>query len=66
MPIRIFRATELPPEVPGALFTDGDTTVILINGAYLGSRDRSAWLREIMNSLLVAADTGPQHLRAAV
>lgn len=65
MPIRLFRATELPPEVPGAIFCDGVNTVILINGAYLGSRDRSAWLREVVNGLLGAVeDTHPPSLLA--
>lgn len=61
VPIRIFRATELPPEVPAALFSDGEASVILVNDNYAGDQG------EILNSLLAAAeDTGPRHLRAVV
>lgn len=67
LPIRLFRAIELPAEVPGALFTDGENTVVLVNPTYLGNRDLSAWLREVLNSLLATADdTGPRQLRAIV
>jgi len=47
--IRIYAAPELPGAVPGAVFTDGDTSVILYNPDYT---DRCAWLRSVINSLL--------------
>lgn len=65
MPIRMFRVNDLPPQVPGAVFSDAEATVILLNGRYLSSLEQSAWLREVVNSLLAeAGDTGPRHLRA--
>lgn len=65
--IRLYRAEELPPEVPGALFTDGENTVILINARHMISTERGAWLREVLNSLLAEASRGPsERLRSAV
>lgn len=57
MAIRIYAAPELPGAVPGAVFTDGDTSVILINPRYLS--DRTVWLREVVNSILDEAGAQP-------
>jgi hypothetical protein len=58
LPIRIYKAA-LPAEVPGAIFDDGHTTVILANERYI-DEGRNDWLREVLNSLLAEADTNPR------
>lgn len=64
--IRLYRAEELPAEVPMALFTDGEDTVLLVNPGHI-SMENSQRMREMMNSLLVEHDCGPvTRLRAAV
>lgn len=62
--IRIYAAPELHGAVPGAVFTDGDTSVILLNPDFLD--DQTAWLREVINSLLDEASSGPRPALSAV
>lgn len=64
MSVRIYRSDELPPEVPAALFTEGDQAVLLVNTAALADRSYP-WFREMTNSLLAeAGDTAPPGLSA--
>ena len=61
--IRLFRAPELPPDVPAMIVTDDRYTAVLVNPLHL---DRSAWAREVVNALLAAADTNPRSRLKAV
>ena len=36
--LRIFRASELPPDVPSMVMTDGTDAVVLINSTYIDDR----------------------------
>lgn len=54
--IQLFRASELPPDVPGMIVTDGDTTVILLNPACLSTLGTLLMYR-VANALLSVFDT---------
>lgn len=54
--IQLFRASELPPDVPGMIVTDGDTTALLLNPAYM-TVSGNPWMQQVANTLLSVADT---------
>ena len=49
--VRLFRASDLPPDVAGMIITDGDDVALLINGNFVEANG-PAWTREVANSLL--------------
>lgn len=62
--IRLYRASDLPPDVPGMIVTDGQDAAVVVNAA-LADKNGPAWTRALANSLLAAMD-GPPPLRAVV
>ena len=49
--IRLMRAPDLPPDVPGMLFSDGTDCVVLVNPSFI-ARNGPEWTREVTNALL--------------
>lgn len=63
--VQIYRADELPPDVPGMIITDGDETAVLLNPAFMQDAG-SPFMQNVANALLAEADTHRQRLNVAV
>lgn len=64
--VQVFRASELPPDIPGMVITDGPHMAVLINPSYAAECGTTA-SRSLTNALLAAADTaGERPMRDVV
>lgn len=64
--VQLFRASDLPPDVPGIVISDGDDTAVVIN-AHLAAERGTEWTRGLANALLAEAGSrSPTHLQAVV
>lgn len=52
--IQIYRAAELPADVPAMIVSDGCETAVLMNSALLDARG-GPWMRSVINALFDAS-----------